>query len=389
MITKYVLMHKNIPVIHCKFDDGYLCGLSGVENYEHIPIGAKNGFGKVDVKSFAFWWERRQVPKDRLNLKNIVGSLYNPGTNQLLANSFGLNLSDQYWLKPDTCEVNWEDVNFFENDFTKDLGEIYLDRADCLQYKGQAIGPDVATNGTRIKAWKKIGEDLCLLKKSGTFLQEAYNEVAGTKLCQSLGVPSVQYRVLVDETGVYSVCKCAVQKDEEIVSAYDLWLDGLCKETNAVKDFVTYRKLLKDRGLKRVDEQLDAMIAVDYILKNEDRHWSNFGIIRDANTLEWKRLMPVFDFDRALCSQTAIVDKRDIVGRLTGRFLYQDLLDVKCLSLDSLSKDADAVASFYVNSDILPISRRYELADVVTSRVDDILSLANKGVYYGVDKECV
>jgi hypothetical protein len=42
------------------------------------------------------------------------------------------------------------------------------------------------------------------------------------------------------------------------------------------------------------------MLTLDYIIANEDRHYGNFGFIRDANTLEWKGLSPIFDSGTSL-----------------------------------------------------------------------------------------
>jgi hypothetical protein len=37
------------------------------------------------------------------------------------------------------------------------------------------------------------------------------------------------------------------------------------------------------------------MLAVDYIIMNEDRHYGNFGAIRNAETLEWLGMAPIYD----------------------------------------------------------------------------------------------
>ena len=37
------------------------------------------------------------------------------------------------------------------------------------------------------------------------------------------------------------------------------------------------------------------MIVLDYLIANEDRHQNNFGLIRNANTLEWIGPAPIFD----------------------------------------------------------------------------------------------
>ena len=42
-------------------------------------------------------------------------------------------------------------------------------------------------------------------------------------------------------------------------------------------------------------QELDKMIVFDYIIANEDRHFGNFGLLRDPDTLEWKGFAPIFD----------------------------------------------------------------------------------------------
>jgi hypothetical protein len=42
------------------------------------------------------------------------------------------------------------------------------------------------------------------------------------------------------------------------------------------------------------------MLAVDYLIVNEDRHFNNLGALRDADTLEWIGLAPVFDCGTSL-----------------------------------------------------------------------------------------
>lgn len=37
------------------------------------------------------------------------------------------------------------------------------------------------------------------------------------------------------------------------------------------------------------------MIVCDYILANKDRHYNNFGVIRNVETLKYERVSPIFD----------------------------------------------------------------------------------------------
>jgi hypothetical protein len=46
------------------------------------------------------------------------------------------------------------------------------------------------------------------------------------------------------------------------------------------------------------------MFTIDYIICNEDRHWNNFGFVRNAESMEWHGLAPVYDSGTSLWYST-------------------------------------------------------------------------------------
>ena len=42
------------------------------------------------------------------------------------------------------------------------------------------------------------------------------------------------------------------------------------------------------------------MIVLDYLIANEDRHYNNFGALRNAETLEWIGMAPIYDSGSSL-----------------------------------------------------------------------------------------
>ena len=46
------------------------------------------------------------------------------------------------------------------------------------------------------------------------------------------------------------------------------------------------------------------MIVLDYIIANEDRHFNNFGLLRDPETLEWLGAAPIYDSGTSLWYDT-------------------------------------------------------------------------------------
>mgnify|MGYP007065441077 CR=1 FL=1 len=47
-------------------------------------------------------------------------------------------------------------------------------------------------------------------------------------------------------------------------------------------------------------DRLDEMFVTDYIIGNYDRHYRNFGLIRNAETLKFISAAPIFDTDTSL-----------------------------------------------------------------------------------------
>ena len=83
-----------------------------------------------------------------------------------------------------------------------------------------------------------------------------------------------------------------VNSDIEYLNAW--WVMNYEDQGN--KDLYThFIDICKQNNIKNVKERIDEMIALDFIIGNEDRHRGNFGILRNAETLEWLGIAPIFD----------------------------------------------------------------------------------------------
>ena len=97
------------------------------------------------------------------------------------------------------------------------------------------------------------------------------------------------YRIPLVQQGnsVFSACPNMLKEDEELISAFDIIQSR--KKPKSQNDYQFLVSCLKDLGLKNVEESLCKMFTCDYILANKDRHWRNFGVIRNAETLEYTK----------------------------------------------------------------------------------------------------
>ena len=55
-----------------------------------------------------------------------------------------------------------------------------------------------------------------------------------------------------------------------------------------------YKKCCQEMGVD-ITESLDDMLILDLIVCNRDRHYNNFGMIRNVNTLQIEKAAPIFD----------------------------------------------------------------------------------------------
>ena len=70
--------------------------------------------------------EKKGHPTHSDGIRVILDSMGIRSAVELLNRSHGLSLSDQYWVKPESSDLEWDTVNFFTNPFDEELGRTLL-----------------------------------------------------------------------------------------------------------------------------------------------------------------------------------------------------------------------------------------------------------------------
>lgn len=297
---KCTLMHKRIAVAELELDDatGFIQKIKKVYAEEHLPVGVPVKRGKVDRVALNEWWTDRSIPTSRSGIREALQTLDIANTKMLLIRCFGLSLSDQYWIYPEGSGLTWDKVNFFENSFSDDIGDVLFGankKANAFDF----TSPDNTSDGNLKKRWKIIGGKRCLVKGgSNPFRQQPFNEVIAAEILKRLGIPHVSYTVMWDKGAPYCVCEDFVSEDTELVPAWRIIQTQ--KKENNVSVYQHFLNCCEKLGITDVVPFLDRMIVLDYIIANEDRHLNNFGALRNAETLEWIGMAPVYDSGSAL-----------------------------------------------------------------------------------------
>lgn len=300
-MKKFTLMNKNKKVFDFVYDEEEHFIINFERNYpeneDYAPFGLIK-MNAIDKVEFNKWWKNRQIPASRKGLKELLhnSNVYDKDNFDLLdAKAYCLSLSDQYWVKGVNEEISWESINFFDNEFSEDIGKILFNGGKTALNLNLNT-PDMTSNGNYEKRWKIIDGERYLLKAgSKIYNQEPFNELIATKLYERLLNKDeyVEYSVIFDDDKAISKCKNFITKDTELVPAWKIneyyeFLDDEDKYTH-------YIRCLNNLGIKDAETLTDKMIVCDYIIANKDRHFNNFGVIRDVNTLKFIDVAPIFD----------------------------------------------------------------------------------------------
>ena len=215
-------MQKCFAVAELVFDEttGSIIKTGTVYDRDRLPVGVTERNGKADRFLLNEWWRDRSIPDTRQGIKDALYALEINNTQVLPLRSYGLSLSDSYWILPESSNINWYDLNFFENAFSEDVGDVLFGQESNIG-TFNFNSPDNTTDGYLKKRWKIANGKRCLIKGgSNPFRQQPFNEVIASKIMDRLGIDHVPYTIIWEDGEPYSVCEDFVTRDTELVSAW-------------------------------------------------------------------------------------------------------------------------------------------------------------------------
>ena len=113
-----------------------------------------------------------------------------------------------------------------------------------------------------------------------------------------LNIPHIPYTVMWSQGVPYSVCEDFINENIELIPAWCILNSS--KRDNNTSVYQHFVNCCETLGIKDAVPFLDRMITLDYIIANEDRHFNNFGVLRNAETLEWIGMAPIYDSGSSL-----------------------------------------------------------------------------------------
>lgn len=175
--VKYALMNKNRVVLDFLYDieTHHVVRILALHDSHYAPPAMIDVKGNITRAALDSWWQHRAIPASRAQLKQLMETLDINTTLALAEKSFGLSLSDRYWINNPSHPQEWKNINFFDNAFTDDLGILTLGQDSSTQdpnlmSPNSTVGGDLSKNGRlrMVKDCSLKAVVVLLIKKSIT-----------------------------------------------------------------------------------------------------------------------------------------------------------------------------------------------------------------------------
>ena len=349
---KVILMNKNVKVLSGEIDsNNNFTKIIEIYNIDYAPLSVYNAnFDKSSsvLKSLQNWFRDRGIPSWRKDLEKLLNKLGVKAQEELLLKSYGLSLSDCYFIKEENDNLLWEDINFFDNDFDY-LGFLEATYSDNITNKISLKSPNNTTDGMLSKAWIIDNGVRKLMKGTYTHSnQEPINEYIASLICERLDIDHIDYKIDIYNNKLVSICDNCLNGNEEIITAYDIYNSKI--KDNQDSDYTHYMNILTSYGIKDARKKLSDMYLIDYIMMNYDRHMKNYGVIRDVDNLKINRVMPIFDTGQSLCCHKSL----DEINFNDGEYKLFTNVNAKLSALLD-----------YINLDYYDLDKLKDIANIV------------------------
>lgn len=274
-------------------DFGYSCSIIQAGNSLHLlPVELAGISGKALLgKTLLDWLGGRVIPKNRAHVEVILKSfgLAVDDLKGIIDVGKGLSLNDSFWIVPDGFKGKFENYNLYDNRFSEILSLVAYTGAP-LKDKEFTTSPEFTTGGMLKKAWRFIPGDGIFLFKGGTSGaantgREPYCEFYAGQIAQAMGLKAVYYDLEQWKDILGSKCKLFTDVDTAFVAV------GRLMKTDDIREAVE----IYDGFGGNFSNFVRDMLVFDSLIYNEDRHFGNFGFLRDNRSGNFVSPAPIFD----------------------------------------------------------------------------------------------
>lgn len=281
--NEYLLMNKDKPILSfcCLrniFDEPSFQELSWYVTYR--PIGYKTLTGFL---------ERRKAPKHREHIQRLLERYGCDDLEGFLNVTHAVSLNDTFWVKQAQSGLTWDHVSLYQNAFDQLISEAAFD-GSASNSELSTTSPEFGTDGNYAKCWIREGKDIYLYKTgSSRYEVEPLSEFLAAQLAAILCPSFVDYDLGFYRGKFISKCRLFTSESKGLAKAV-----GIFQEKRTIPTLLDYFERLGS------GDDFRRMCILDALIFNPDRHYGNFGVLFNTETMDTICMCPVFDHNRSL-----------------------------------------------------------------------------------------
>lgn len=285
--TSYLLLNKDAPVL------SFCCRRNEFGEPEFFEEQWLTSLRPIGYQNLTAFLERRKAPKHRKHIQQLLEQYGCDDLEGFLRFTHALSLNDTFWVREAGSSLTWGEVSLYENPFSKIISEAAFDGI-ISQTDLSSTSPEFGTDGQYAKCWIRETDGIFLYKSGSAHYEiEPLSEYLAAQLSCRLCPGAVIYDMDHYRGKLVSKCPLFTSEKTGLAKAGAVFHGKEC----TIPELLTYFENIGSGDAFR------RMCILDAIILNTDRHYGNFGVLFDTDTLEIRGMAPVFDHNRSLLSE--------------------------------------------------------------------------------------
>ncbi len=285
----YYLMNKDkmVALLRIITDTDESKLIETIKTYDRMPIGLKD----IDA-----WVDNRKASKHNAHLQNLMMRMGCHDIEGFIKITHAASINDTFWIKSVDDETTWDQISLYQNQFTETISKLAFEGVGLYDGGFSTTTPEFTCDGSFRKCFRKepftgkFNSDIFLYKRGEEYGKglEPYCEKLASEIAAHISPDNhVPYDLTMLHDKLASRCNLFTNEQQGYAS--------YAKITNAQRlRFSDINKYYESIGS---EDTFREMLVIDALCFNEDRHAGNYGVIFDTDTLEIKRMAPVFDLN--------------------------------------------------------------------------------------------
>jgi len=255
--SKARVADDNSLILMCKNIEVYNVSKNEILSEDLLP-----GCMKRKTMSYSQWMQTRYSAGSNVSARRLMLTAFGSDNHEnAIEATRTLSLSDCYWLKKKNENVSFYDITPY----------IHKEWDGSGVFKGGSIST-LFVNGAADKKWL---DSKTLLKV------KSYKEYEAYTLCHKLGLANVT----------------EARKSDDGILLTNFTSTDYFLESMEQSGYSGRKDNPREIAVDMFKEQAVALFVVDYLVEHDDRHWGNYGFLRNSNTGEYISMAPYYDFD--------------------------------------------------------------------------------------------